>query len=96
MIGKTPQLETEDDQHGKESLDTWIAEAQRGAALSFDFDRSNDAIEGIFADRAIVRDFLDAEKTPVGLEADMPESRQIFESLADAEIARVIDRGFRT
>ena len=54
VVCEPSRLETEDDQHGKESLDTWIAEAQRGAALSFDFDRSNDAIEGIFADRAIV------------------------------------------
>jgi hypothetical protein len=41
-----------------------------------------------------MRDFLDVQKTPVGLKADLPESRQVFEFLADAEVACVIDCGF--
>ena len=37
---------------------------------------------------------LDVEKTPVGLKADLPQSGQVLQQLADAEVARVVDGGF--
>ena len=36
-------------------------------------------------------DFLDVEKTPVGLKADLPQCGQVFEKFADAEVTRVVD-----
>ena len=37
---------------------------------------------------------LDVEKTPVGLKADLPQSGQVLEFFANAEVACVVDGGF--
>src|SRR5689334_24213689 len=37
---------------------------------------------------------LDVEKTSVGLKADLPESGQVLQQFADAEVAGVVDGGF--
>ena len=79
--------------------------ARRHEELTDDFDQpapsrtpadahSSHLLERIFADRTIVRYGLDVEKTSVGLEADLPQSRQVLQEFADAEVARVIDGGF--
>src|SRR5262249_58941150 len=36
---------------------------------------------------------LDVRDTPVGLKANLPQSRQVTQPLADPEVARVVDRG---
>ena len=72
---------------------TRIAEPQRRGSLTIDLDRSDDLIESIFADRAVVAETLDVEQTSVGLEADLPQGGQVLQPLADAEVARVVDGG---
>ena len=42
-----------------------------------------------------MRNPLDVEETPVGLEADLPQRGQVLEQLADAEVASVVNGGFR-
>src|SRR3982750_1510987 len=44
------------------------------------------------ADR-VVAESLDAEQAPVGGEADLPQRGQVGQSLADGEVAGVVDRG---
>jgi hypothetical protein len=63
--------------------------------LSIDLDGANHLLQGVFADRAVVGNFLDVGKTPIGLKADLPQSGQVLQEFADAEVARVVDRGFR-
>ena len=94
LIGETPQLETEQDQYAEQRLHARIAEAQRRSSLPVDFDGADHLIERVFANRAIVRYGLDVEKTSVGLKADLPQSGQVIQPLADAEVACVVDGGF--
>ena len=72
LIGKTPQLETEQHQHAEQSLHARIPETQSGSALSFNLDRPHHLIKRVFATRTIVRHSLDVQKTSVGLKADLP------------------------
>ncbi len=90
MIEPT-QWETEYDQDSEQGLDTLIAKAQGGGPLPFDLDGTKHPIKRILANRAIVRYFLDVEKTSVGPEADLPQGRQVFEKFADAEAPCVVD-----
>jgi hypothetical protein len=53
-------------------LDPFVAEPQGRSSLTIDLGRPHDPIEGILANRAIVRNLLDVEQTPVGLKADLP------------------------
>ena len=39
-------------------------------------------------------DLFDLEQSAVGLEADLPQSRQVAQVLADIEVACVVDGGF--
>ena len=64
-IGEPSKLKTEDYENSQQSLDAGITEAQGGGSLPIDFDRANDLIKGIFADRTIMRDLLDVQ-TDVG------------------------------
>jgi hypothetical protein len=43
-----------------------------------------------------VADPLGAEQAPAGGEAGLPQRGQVSQPLADPEVARVIDRGFRS
>jgi hypothetical protein len=45
--------------------------------LVIDYRGSKDALQRVFADRAVVADSLDVEETPVGFEADLPEAGQV-------------------
>src|SRR3954447_4548527 len=38
-----------------------------------------------------MRNLLDVEQTPVGSKADLPQSRQVLQSLSNSEIASVVD-----
>src|SRR5688572_305828 len=96
QIREPSELKTEHYENSQQSLDAGITEAKGGGSLPFDFDGANYLFEGIFANRTIMRDFLDVQQTPVGLKADLPQCGQVLQRLADAEVARVIDGGFRT
>jgi len=78
-IGEPVELKTEDDQYGEQSLDARIAEPQSRSSLAIDLGRPDYPIERVFANRAIVGDLLDVEKTPVGLEADLPQGGQVLQ-----------------
>jgi len=72
-------LETEYDQYGKQSLYSLVAKAKRGGPLTFHLQWADYLVERVFANRAVVGDFLNVEKTPVGLKADLPQSGQVPE-----------------
>ena len=92
-IVEPTQLETENDQHREQSLHSLVAEAQGGRSLPFHLGGTNHPVKRVFAYRAIVRDLLDVEKTPVGLKADLPQRGQVLQQFADAEVASVVDGG---
>ena len=79
LIIEPTQLETEYDQYSEQSLYAFVAEAQGRGSLSIYLDGTNHPIERVFANRAIVGDLLDVEKTPVGLKADLPQGGQVLE-----------------
>jgi len=66
------QLETEYNEYSEQGLYALVAKAQRRCSLSLYLSGTNHAVKRILANRAIVRDLLDVQKTPVGLEADLP------------------------
>jgi hypothetical protein len=78
-IGEPAELKTEYDQHGEQSLDALVTEPQSRGSLTIDRGRTDYPIERILAYRAIVGNLLDVEKTPVGLEADLPQGRQVLQ-----------------
>jgi len=47
--------------------------------LTIDLGRTDHPIKGVLTDRAIVGDFLDVQKTPVGLEANLPQRGQVLQ-----------------
>jgi hypothetical protein len=46
--------------------------------LTVDFGGTDYPVEGVLANRAIGGYLLDVEKTPVGLEADLPQGGQVL------------------
>src|SRR5215212_3104926 len=77
-ISEPLKLETEDSQHGEESLNAWVAEAKRRGALAIDFDRAHYLIESILPNRTIMGDLLDVQQTSVGSKADLPQCGQVL------------------
>ena len=73
------QLETEYDQDSEQGLHALVAKAQGGGPLTFHRDGTNHPVKRVFANLAIVRNLLDVQKTPVGLEADLPQRGQVLE-----------------
>jgi hypothetical protein len=78
VVVEPTRLETENDQNREQSLYALVAEAQGRCSLSFHLGGTNHPVKRVFADRAIVRDLLDVEKTPVGLKADLPQRGQVL------------------
>ena len=89
---ETPGQETKHQQRSQKRQHTRISESQCRGPLSVHLDRFGHLTKRAFAHRAVVADSLDVQKTSVGLEADCPQCGQILQPLADAEVARVIDR----
>jgi hypothetical protein len=79
LIGEPTQLETEYDQDGEQGLHARITEPQSRSSLTVDFGRTDYSMECVFANRAIVRNFLDVEKTSIGLKADLPQRGQVLQ-----------------
>jgi len=69
---ESTQLETEYNDDSKQGLHAPVAKAQRRCSLSLYLSWTNHPLKRVFTNRAIVRNFLDAEETPVGPEADLP------------------------
>jgi hypothetical protein len=94
LVGETPQLEAEQHQHAEQGLHTCVVETESGRSLPIDCNRPHHLLKRVFANRAIMRYGLDVQKTPVGLEAYLPQFQQVLQRLADAEVACVVDGGF--
>ncbi len=82
-MGEPPRLQAE------QRLYTSISEAQRRSPLPLHLDGPYPLLKRLFTDRAIMGNRLDVQKTSVGLEADLPQGRQILELFADLEVACV-------
>jgi hypothetical protein len=93
LVRETPGNEHEEQERVQECLHPGVAEAKRGGAPPVDLTRTLQILEGILAERAVVTDSLDVEKTSVGLKADSTKRRQVVDPPADAEVARVVDGG---
>ena len=78
-------------ERGRHGLDPRVAEAQGGHPAVVDDGGTVQRVEGLHADRAVMADALDVEKTPVGLEADLPEVIEVAQPAPDAEVVRVAD-----
>ena len=78
LIGEPAELEAEYDQDGEKGLHALVTEPQSRSSLTVDFGGTDDSVEGVLANRTIVGNMLDVEKTPVGLEADLPQSGQVL------------------
>ena len=78
-IGEPTDLKTENDQYSEQSLDARITEPQSRSSLTVDLGRSDYPVKSVLPNRAIVGNRLDVEKTPVGLEADLPQCRQVLQ-----------------
>ena len=91
-VGKTPRQQTEHQQRAEQRLHGHVGEAQTAGPLPIDLDRFIDPMERVFADGTVLADPLDVQETSVGLEADPPQGGQVRQPLADAEVARVVDR----
>jgi hypothetical protein len=70
-----------------------VGEPQGAGALPSDLDRFVDPAERVFAEGTVLADPLDVQGTSVGVEADPPQGGQVGQPFADAEVARVVDRG---
>jgi hypothetical protein len=70
-----------------------IGETQGTGPLTVNNHRLIDPAERVCADRAILADSLDVQKTSVGLKANLPQSGEILESLANIEVVGVVDGG---
>ncbi len=79
LIGKTPELETEQNQHAEQCLHMRIAEPQSRGSLSGYFDGTDYLFKRVFANRTIVGYSLDVQETSVGLKADPPQFWQVFQ-----------------
>jgi hypothetical protein len=91
LVGETVDLEGKHDKNAEQRLDTWVIEAERRDPLLIHLEGLNDLIERTLADCTVVADSLDVEQTSVGLEANLPQCGQVGQSLADLEIASVVD-----
>src|ERR1700733_4273945 len=79
LIGKTPELETEQDQHAEQCLHVRIAEPQSRGSLSGYFNGTDYLFKRVFANRTIVGYSLDVQETSVGLKADTPQFWQVLQ-----------------
>lgn len=71
-----------------------IGEAKRGGSLRVNLDGPVEFLEGIFRQQAVVTDLFHLEQTAIGLETDLPQCGQVAQTLADIEVAGVVDGGF--
>lgn len=51
-------------------------------------------LEDLLGEETIMADLFDLEQTAVGLKANLPQSRQVAQMLADIRVACVVDGGF--
>src|SRR5262249_5137185 len=91
FVGETVDLEGQHDKNAEQRLDTRSIETERRDPLPIYVEGLNHLLECILADCTVMADSLDVEKTPVGLEANLPQCGQVVQSLADLEVPSVVD-----
>jgi hypothetical protein len=96
-VGEAAGKEPEDAQGGEQRMGAGVAEPQaRDAGAGLGGERLADLGDGFLAVGGVVADCLDVEETPGGGEAGCPQRGQVLQPFADAEVAGVVDRGFRS
>lgn len=90
--GKASRQQAQDQQRAQERLGPHGSQLEPARALVSHPDRAGARAEGVFADRAVVADPLDVQKTSIGLKADLPQRGEAAQPLADLTVARVVDR----
>ena len=88
--------ELEQQEGTPQSLYLRIGKAEGGGALRRQLYGAIDFLKGFFGEDAIVADALHLEQSSVGLKADVPQSRQVAQVLADVKVVGIVDGGFRT
>ena len=96
LVGETVGQKAEQRQRIQQGLRVRVVKPDRGSSLMVYLNGLGHFSESVFADGAVMADSLDVKKTSVGLEADSPQSGEIVQPFADAEVAGVIDGGFST
>ena len=71
-----------------------LGEAQTGGALACPLNRTVDVLKGILSEDAVVTQAFHVPEPTVCAEADFAQLWQVEQSLADAEVVGVVDRGF--
>src|SRR3989442_6255467 len=80
----------------EQSHDAGVAEAQaRGTLAAFHGGLLN-SVESVLAEGTVLSDALSLKERSVDLLTDSAQMMQVFQSLADVEVARIVDGGLRT
>ena len=93
--GEPMRLQNETHDGREQGLRVRVGVAQGTGALAVLHDRPVHLLERAFAEMTVVADALDVQQTPVGLEADPPQLRQVFQRATDVEVPGVVDRRLR-
>jgi len=88
-VGQQP----EDHQGAEQGLDARVREAQGRDPLVGDHLGALHLLQGRFAEGTVVAESLDVEEASVGLEADLPQRGEVWQPLAEGEVAGIIDGG---
>ena len=84
--------QAEDDQGGEECLGAARVDRQgRYPRAGVGDGGAGQGVDGVGADGGVVAETLDGQQPSVGVEADLPQCGQVTQSLADAEVATVVD-----
>lgn len=51
-------------------------------------------LKGLHGQQAVIPDLLDSEQTSVGLKAELPQTRQVTQALAEEEVTPAVNGGF--
>ena len=96
-VGEAAGKKPEHAQGREQGVDAGITEAHaRDAGAGPGGEGIADLADGGLAAGGVVAEFLDVQQTPGGREAGCPQRGQVIEPSADAGVAGVVDRGFRS
>jgi hypothetical protein len=95
-VSETAGQKPKSDESIEQGLGVRVGKAQGGYPLAGHQVWLVDLPKSVFAQKAIMADLLDMQKTSVGLEADLPQGWQIIQPFADVKVAGIVDGGFGT
>ena len=93
-IGETTRQQTKPDQQAPESQYPEVGDAQSRSSLPAYLHWAIQLQHRFFSHGAVLAEAFDFENTSVGLKADLPQSGQVTQSLADGKVACVVDGRF--